>query len=196
MAIIIDEPQAPGIPVVKRQALGETIVGAIVDQKSRDIKKLVDGVLQSVLKPNGKARQEMVLTAVAMPGTTMTAGIGDTTAPVTPGDMVRIILRGKSFADWLDAKKGLGRGVQVGDVVSQTTDHGQAYDANGSIEGPKLTTKAQIDAVPRAKTLGIYGPITLRPPATSEAEWVVKAEAAWHQLKKAAEPIGIEEDPF
>jgi hypothetical protein len=158
--------------------------------------KTVDGVLKPILKANGKARQEMVLTLVAMPGTTMAAGIGDVTKPTEPGDLVRVILRGKSFADWLDAKKGLGRGVQVGDVVSQTTDHGQAYDASGNVEGPKLTTKAQIDAVPRAKTLGIYGPITVRPAAPGEAEWVVKAEAAYHQLRQAPQPIGIEEDPF
>jgi len=174
MPITLDEPRGPGTPVVKRTALGQTLVGALVKTQQRDVLK--DS--QPVLKDNGKARQELVVTLLVMPGTTAPAGIGDTVASPDAGDTVRLILRGKSFADWLEAKRGLGRGLQVGDVVEQTTDHGQVYSASGTVEGPKLTTQAQVDAVPRSKSLGIYGPLSIRPATPGAALWVTAAEAA------------------
>lgn len=188
MPIQIEEPRVPGHPVVKRQAIGETFVGALVAQEQRPVQKVKDGVATPVLKPDGKPRQEQVLTLVAMPGTTAQAGIGDTTNIPNPGDLVRIILRGGGFADWLDAKKALGRPLNVGDIVEQNVTFAQVYDANGNAEGAKLTTQAQAAAVPRAKSLGFYGPITLRGPQAADMEWVAKAEAAYMAARQQSAP--------
>ena len=152
MPITIDEPRAPGHPVVKRQAIGECFIGALVRQEQRAVqKKADDGSMQPVLKADGKPRQELVLTLVAMPGTTSPAGLGDTTAVPNPGDVVRLILRGGGFAAWLDAKKSLGRGLQVGDVVTETTEFAQVYDAWSAPSGGKITDQAAVHAALRAR---------------------------------------------
>ena len=182
MPITLEEPRTPGLPVVKRTALGQTFVGAIVDKQQRPLMK--DN--QPVLRDDGKPRQELVVTLVAMPGTTAPAGIGETTGTPAPGDLVRLILRGGAYGDWIEATRQLGRGINVGDVVEQTTTHGQAYSATGAPSGPKLTTQAQIDAVPRSQALGIYGPITIRAAAPGEASWVTAAESAYHARKQQA----------
>ena len=192
MPITLDDPRAPGEPVVKRTAIGETFVGAIVAKRQRDVKK--DGAV--VLKENGKPRQELVVHLVTMPGTTAPAGIGEHTDVPAPGDVVRLILRGGGFGDWIEATKGLGRGIQVGDVVEQTTTHGQVYDAAGNVSGPKLTKQDQIDAAIRArKTVGVYGSLTVRGPEVADAEWVTKAEAAYHARQQAT-AIALDDGDF
>ena len=70
--ITLDEPQGPRVPVMKRQRIGDTVTGAVVRTVQRDVLK--DG--QPALKDNGKPRQELVVTIVVLPGTTMPAGIG------------------------------------------------------------------------------------------------------------------------
>lgn len=170
-----DGARGPGLPVVKRTAIGQTFVGALVAVEQRDVLK--EG--QRVVKDNGKARQELVLTVMAMPGTTAPAGIGDTTAVPNPGDLVRVILRGAAFGQWIEARKTHGQ-LETGDVVTQTTEYGQAYNAEGQPSGPKLTTQAECDAVPRSKSLGIYGSLTLRKPQPAEATWAQQADAAYH----------------
>lgn len=177
MPITLDEPQGPRIPVMKRQRIGDTVTGAVVRTVQRDVLK--DG--QPALKDNGKPRQELVVTIVVLPGTTMPAGIGqDTPAAVpAPGDVTRMILRGASFGQWIEAKNGLGGQLQVGDIVTQTLDHAQVYNAQGAPAGGKLTTQAEVDAVPRGQSVGVYGPLTLRRAAPAEAQWVQMAEAEY-----------------
>lgn len=181
-----DGAGAAGYPVVKRQRIGETFVGAVVRTEQRPVLK--DG--EQVLKPNGKPRMELVVTALAMPGTTAPAGIRDNTAVPAPGDRVRLILRGGAFGQWIEAGDALG-GLQVGDVVTQVTEWAQAYDANGGPKGPKMTTQAEIDALPRSTTVGIYGPLTLRRAAPGEESWVTAAEAAY---RDTAERIALDDD--
>lgn len=175
--ITLDEPQGPRVPVMKRQRIGDTVTGAVVRTVQRDVLK--DG--QPALKDNGKPRQELVVTIVVLPGTTMPAGIGqDTPAAVpAPGDVTRMILRGASFGQWIEAKNGLGGQLQVGDIVTQTLDHAQVYNAQGAPAGGKLTTQAEVDAVPRGQSVGVYGPLTLRRAAPAEAQWVQMAEAEY-----------------
>ena len=182
MPITLDDgAKAAGHPVVKATALGQTFTGAVVRTIQRDVLK--DSA--PVLKANGKPRQKLVVTLVAMPGTTAPVGLGDDIHPAASGEVVRLILRGGAFAQWLDAKKALGRGLQVGDVVTRTTTYGQVYGSTGAPEGPKLATQAQIDAVPRAKSLGIYGDLSIRPATPAEAQWVAAAEAAHMEQRPA-----------
>lgn len=194
MPITLDEPRAPGAPVVKRQRIGERFVGALVTTQQRDVLK--DG--KPALKDDGKPRQELVLTLVAMPGTTCTAAIGDKAAVPNPGEVVRLILRGGGFGDWIEARKSHGE-LQVGDVVEQTIDHAQAYDAQGKPSGQKLTTQEQANAVPRSQSLGFYGPLALRRAAGDEMQWVTEAEQAYHaqRARISAEPANdIDQEPF
>lgn len=179
MPIELDDngPAGPRIPVLRRQRLGDTFVGALVkNPEQRDVLK--DG--QPQLKDNGKPRQELVITMVAMPGTTMAAGIGqDPPAVAAPGTVVRTILRGGGFSAYIDAKGALGGRHQVGDVVTLTTTHGQAYDANGKPTGGQLTTQEQCDQVPRQQALGLYGDLTIRRATAADAQWVQMAEAEY-----------------
>jgi hypothetical protein len=187
MPITLDDPNTGGTrsPILKRRAIGETFTGALVKTpEQRDILK--DG--QPVLKDNGKPRQELVITLVALPGATMAAGIGDT-PPAVPaaGDVVRTILKGLAFSQYIEAKNSLGGSHQVGDIFTLTTTHGQAYDANGRPSGGQLNTQAECDAVPRQQTLGMYGDITVRRATAAEAQWVQMAEAEY--LAQTATPL-------
>ena len=175
MPITLDQPTGPRVPVMKRQRIGDTVTGAVVRTEQRDVLK--DG--EPVLKPNGKPRQELVVTIVVMPGTTMPAGIGSDPATVPQaGEVCRMILRGKSFGDWIEAKNALGP-LNVGDVVSQTTDHAITYTASGQAAAT-LRTQAELDSVPRGQSVGVYGPLTLRRSRPDEAQWVNQAEAEHH----------------
>lgn len=173
MPITLDEPTGPRIPVMKRQRIGEHVTAAVVRTQQRDVLK--DG--QPQMKDNGKPRQELVVTLIVMPGTTMTAGIGQDTPPATPapGTVARMILRGASFGQWIEAKNTLGQ-LQVGDIVTQTLDHAQVYNAQGTATGAKITTQPELDAVPRGQSVGVYGAITLRRATPDEHSWVQLAE--------------------
>ena len=165
-------------PVVKRQAIGDHFVGAIYWFEQRDALKKdeASGEMRPVLKPNGKPRQELVVSCITMAGTTAQAGIGDDVGVPAPGDEVRLILKGASFGDWIEQLKALKGGVNVGDVVSFTVDHAQAYDANGVVKGNKITTQAEADKIPRATAVGFYGPLTVT--RATDARIVALAEAA------------------
>lgn len=190
MPIQLEEERKPGLPVVKRTAIGQKFNGAVlrVDQRDRLKKDDTTGAMQPIVKANGKARQELVVTCLTLPGTTAPAGLGDNESVPEPETLVRLILKGKAFGDWIEQKAKLGRGIQVGDIVTQVTDRAQVYDAQGNPAGGELTDQAAVTAVPRGKSVGIYGPITLREPK-SGSEWVGKAEAAYRTL---AEPIPAE----
>lgn len=193
MPIALEEERTPGLPVVKRTALGQKFNGAVIRVQQRDRLKKDDATQQMVpvLKPSGKARQELVITCLVLPGTTAPVGLGDDEHVPDAEEIVRLILKGKSFADWIQVKNDLGRPVQVGDVVTQTTESAQAYDANGNASGAEITEQSAINSLPRGKSVGIYGPITLRAPKNG-SEWVAKAEAAYHSLH---EPITAEAEP-
>jgi hypothetical protein len=185
--IIADESRPAGYPVVKRTALGQQFNGAILKSESRDrLKRGDDGSMKPIIKPNGKHAQEMVVTCMTLPGTTAPAGLGEDESVPQPGDIVRLILKGKSFGDWIDAKKTLPDGsVAVGDVVTQTTTSAQVYDAQGNASGPETTDQSVVDqARIKGRSVGIYGPLTLRVPS-GDSEWTNKAISAYRTLNSA-----------
>jgi hypothetical protein len=176
MAIQLDDGARTSTPVVKRTKIGEAFLGAIVKTEQRDVKNNGDTVMN---ERTGKPRQELVVTCVALPGTTAPAGIKDTTAVPEAGEIVRLILRGGAFGQWIEARNAhRGGKLQVGDVVKQVVDHAQAYDAAGSKRGAAMTDQAAVDALPRGVTIGFYGPLTLHEP--KDQTWVAKAEEAYH----------------
>lgn len=185
--ITIEEPRAAGYPVVKRTALGQTFVGAVLKSETRDrLKRADDGTMAPIIKPNGKHAQEMVVTCLTLPGTDAPAGLGDDESVPDEGAIVRLILKGKSFGDWIDAKKSLPDGaVAVGDVVTQTTNVAQVYDAQGNASGAETTDQIQVDSArARGRSVGIYGPLTLRLPKDG-SEWTAKAITAYRGLSSA-----------
>ena len=79
MPITLNEPTVgERIPVLKRRALGQSFTGALILTDQRDSQKKNDltGAMEPVLKPNGKARQELIVRLVTITST-MPAGIGD-----------------------------------------------------------------------------------------------------------------------
>jgi hypothetical protein len=194
MPITLEQERKPSFPVVKRTALNQKFYGAVilVEQRDRLKKDEITGQMVPVTKGGGKARQELVVTCLTLPGTTASVGIGENEYVPEQGALVRLILKGKAFADWIAAKNDLpeGRPVQVGDIVTQITNVAQAYDAQGNPSGPEITDQATLNGLPRGKSVGVYGPITLRPPKEN-SEWIVKAEAAYHSLREpiVAEPL-------
>jgi hypothetical protein len=188
MPITLGQPAGTATPVVKRTAIGQTFIGALVNKEQRGILK--DD--KPVLNTRGKPSQELVLTLIALPGTTAPAGIGDSVGVPEPGDIVRMIIRGLSFKQWIDIHRDMPE--QVGDIVTQITDSAQVYDANGKAEGRQLTTQAEVENVPRTKTLGIYGTITAERPDARHADWVTKAESEYLAMK--ATPLTTDDEDF
>jgi len=192
----IDLPEnegGPRTPVLKRTAIGQRFVGALVDSHQRDILK--DG--KPVLKENGKARQELVISLVAIEST-MPAGLGEDVDVPEPGAVVRAILKGKSFGDWIEATGSLKPKRRVGDVYTLTTESAIVYDEGGK-PTKTLTTQAEVDAVPRGRTVGIYGPLTVRRATAEEDRWTELAQAEY----RAATAINLDgadngapDDPF
>jgi hypothetical protein len=191
--IVLEEPRTGGYPVVKRTELGQTFRGAVIKSESRDrLKRGDDGQMYPIVKPNGKHAQEMVVTCLALPGTTAPAGIGEEESVPEPGDIVRLILKGKAFGDWIESKRGLPNGtVAVGDVVSQTTTSAQVYDAQGNASGPEIVNQeAVVQAKMRGRSVGIYGPLTLCIP-DDDSEWTDRAVAAYRSLKEDRPPAEV-----
>ena len=198
MPIQLEEERQPGLPVVKRTALGQKFFGAVVKVDQRDRRKLDDnGNLVTMVKDNGKARQELVVTTMVLPGTTAPVGLGDDEHVPEPEELVRFILKGQSFADWIQLKKDLDRPIQVGDIMTHVTDTAQMYDANGKPTGKEITTQEELLAVPRGRSVGVYGTLGLRAPKDG-SEWTEKAEKAYYSLKESipAEDSGHDEGDF
>lgn len=190
MTITLEEAGTTRTPVLRRKRIGEEFVGALVRTTQRDVLKRDDatGTDRPVLKANGKPRQELVVTLVTI-SSTMAAGLGEEVAVPEPGDIVRCILKGGGFGQWIEAN-GLLKPRQVGDIVTLTSEWGQAYDAHGAPTGDKLTTQAQLDAVPRERSLGVYGSVAIRRATPAETEWVAAAEMAYHD----AQPVVVLDD--
>lgn len=190
MTITLEEAGTTRTPVLRRKRIGEEFVGALVRTTQRDVLKRDDatGTDRPVLKANGKPRQELVVTLVTI-SSTMAAGLGEEVAVPEPGDVVRSILKGGGFGQWIEAN-GLLKPRQVGDIVTLTSEWGQAYDAHGAPTGDKLTTQAQLDAVPRERSLGVYGSVAIRRATPAETEWVTAAETAYHD----AQPVVVLDD--
>jgi hypothetical protein len=190
MAIQLEPERKAGLPVVKRTALGQKFFGAVIkiDQRDRLKRDETTNQMVPILKAGGNPKQELVITCLVLPSTTAPVGLGDDEHVPAPEEVVRLILKGKAFADWIQAKNELGRPVQVGDIVSQKTERAQVYDAQGQASGAEITDQATLTNVPRGKSVGIYGSIELREPKVG-SEWVTKAEAVYHSLH---EPISAE----
>lgn len=182
-----DQNTSTSSPVIKAQKIGEVARVALVRWEQRAMLK--DGA--EVINPRtGKPRNELIVHGIALPGFTALVGKGDQQDVPEPGAPCRFILRGKGFGQWIDARKAHRNGkLCVGDVVSRTIDHAQAYDASGAPKGGRITSQAEADKLPRSTTIGFYGELQLEQP--SDEAWVGKAEAAytaWQETQRTQLP--------
>lgn len=202
--IDLDTPNtSERLHVLRRKVIGEKFIGmAVVPTESRPRLKRDNGVDVPLLHPSGKPRMELVVKLMALPGCTMHAGLGDESAVPTPGTIVRAILKGKSYGDWIDALKvhrDLGNSFVVGDVIEMATTHAQVYDAHGTPMGAEITTQEQALAVPRERTLGFYGTLVIRRPGPAEQSYETQAEAKYRELTAISLPslpVPADDDGF
>lgn len=199
MAIQIEESSRASYPVIRNQRIGESCQLAVIRFEQRDRLRKDPVTSQMVKIPNGfdrdnrpKFKQELVIHGLVMPGGNMHAGISGTVAVPAPGDRVRVILKAKGFGDWIEARKThRGGRFNVGDVISMSTTHAQAYDQNGAPKGQKIESQAVADALPRGVSVGFYGPISLA--EGSDIKWIEAAEAAYHADQQAQrQPVQLD----
>ena len=176
-------------PVIKHQEIGQHCSLAVIKFQQRDCLRRDQTSNQLVKIPNGKYdaqnnpkyKQELVIHAIYVDGT-MSAGIGDQSSVPAAGERVRLILKSRSFGDWIEAKKNhRGGKFNVGDVLNVATTHAQQYDQNGSPKGEKIETQEQANKVPRNVTIGFYGSLELVKAEDHpfSAQFVPQAEAAY-----------------
>jgi hypothetical protein len=191
MAIEInDSGNYVSYPIIRRQRIGESCKLAVIRWEQRDQLKDDPIARQKVKIPNGldrldrqKFKQELVIHCIFISGD-MVASIGDKSGVPTPSDRVRLILKGKSFGDWIDArKKHRNNKFNVGDLLLIDTTHAQAWNQDASPKGPKILVQADADAVPRGTSIGFYGTLDLAP--GQEATWIDAAEAAYRNDESA-----------
>lgn len=188
MPITLDEPGAARHPVLKARTIGDRFTGCVVKFENRD-RQDKDG--NPVRKSDGKISQELVVTLRTTASTMGVGKVEDLTIP-QQGDIVRLILKGAAFGEWIEAKNALGRGVQVGDVLDYTLTHAVSYDHNGKKIG-ETTDQAVVDNKRMAGgTVGVYGTLNLRAATSAEQPLVDAAEAAYYELQSApAQSQGI-----
>ena len=184
MAITLEDTARTGYPVLRHQLIGEMAQLALIRWEQRD-RLMLDHDNQYVRIRNGtgrdgqpKFKQELVVHAIAMPGTTMEVKQGEEFICPAPGDRVRLILKGKAFGNWIEARKTHRNGtLQVGDLIITGTDLAQAYDQTGKPKGQPITNQQEALNIPRGTTVGFYGPLELAEP--TEPQWVEAAEQAY-----------------
>lgn len=184
MAIQLSDPKPPALPVLRHQMIGEIAQLAIVKYEQRfkmkqnqngDYEKIPNGT-----QPNGepKYKQELVVTGIVMPGTTMEISEGDKFRTPAPGEKVRYFISGLTFKKWIDAKKAhRGGNLNVGDILITGTDEAQPYNAAGKPHGQAIRDRDAALKLPPKQTVGYYGPIELAEP--TDPQWVTAAEEAY-----------------
>lgn len=185
MAIELTDNTRTIYPVLRNQRIGELAQLAIIRTEQRDRLMKDQATGQLVRISNGmtrdgqpKFKQELVIHAVTLPGTTMQVKQGDDFHTPAPGDRVRVILKGMAFRKFIEARKAhRGGKLNVGDLLVTGTDQAQAYDQTGKPKGEPIRTQADADRIPRGVTVGFYGPIELA--EASDPAWIAKAEEAF-----------------
>jgi len=196
MPIADPTPTTAGAPVLSHRAIGQKFRGVtcLMPQQRDRLKYNPETQTSSpMLKPDGRPKQELVVTMMTIESTMPVGKIDEQRKPDV-GEVVRVILKGKAFGDWIDASKELGQKPGVGYIVEMATTVAQAYDETGHPQGGELTTQAEADAVPRGRSLGYYGPLKVRvPEGADEVAWDTKACAFYNDANRPTVP---DADPF
>ena len=134
MAIELQDNARASFPVLRHQRIGELAQLAIIKTEQRDrlarnpatqqLEKIASGT-----RADGsiKYKQELVVHAIALPGTTMQFKVGDEFVTPNAGDRLRLILKGLAYGRFIEARKAhRGGKLNVGDVLITGTDQAQA----------------------------------------------------------------------
>lgn len=190
MPIPLNEPGgSAGYPVLKRQAIGESFIGALVHLDQRQTQR--DG--QPQFKPDGKPRYELVVTLMTLQSN-MVAGSGDAQSVPQPGDLVRMIMKGGGYGDWIEAKNdfvGKHRPIEVGDFVQVTTTHAIRYESMGqhralgeihSQDELNAYYQAMVGPQARQESLGFRGGLSITVPPPEHAQTVAQCEEHYTRI--------------
>lgn len=187
----IETPGPAGVPIVKFRAIGQTLIGALVDAETRQQVKWKDG------QPDGPAfkedgvtpKKERILYILIQPGTTAmrtSTFDPDEYEPLEVGTLARVILKGFKWGQYIDARKetpGL-KGEKTGDIISMTYTHGSYTNKNNvRIE---LHSEADINAVPRDFVIGKDMALTIARPGDDQTAVIDACNAARAERKAQA----------
>lgn len=206
MPIALGGERKARTPVVQRTRIGDELKAVVVFTEPREQRDKDGNVKQ---KADGKPARELVVDVLILPGTTQVGRLGGNDYTLEPGDAARVILKGGAWSQWIDAERALDGGLNVGDLLWMNTTYGETYDINGRQTG-RLDDQAAIEAHlakgRRADSLGLRGELKLFRAEAKHAEWVAKAEQAYHERNRPAPiplggsgpsaPVYEDENPF
>lgn len=196
MAIELEGQRTQGAPVLKRSEIGEVFTGGIIKFEQRDDLKFnpETGENERQIKPNGKAKQEMVVTLRTIEST-MGASIGDVSTTPAEGDTVRLILSKGAFGSWIDAVDAFrgkaGRGLNVGDVLSMNTTHAEVYSRTppykqqGEVKTAEEVAAFRDGGGADKSTLGWRGLLVINAPTVAQLAVVDECEREYMALRDA-----------
>ena len=188
MAVELDTPRAPQIPVAGTRDLGQVVVGMVCDKW---IRERHDGDGNPIMNKRGAVAKEEVIVILIMDGTTGTikvgSGIDAEESVPQPGDVSRLIFKGMDYGRLIDARRdGVGGGTQVGDVIRVEAKSATIWKGKGEIERQGVTDPAVIAKAVAAKlSVGMDREVRYRRAKPDEAELVTKAERVYHDRKAA-----------
>lgn len=212
MPIELDKPQGGGAPVIKRKVIGEEFVGGLIRFDNRDQQddngNPIPKLDYKTGQPTGKNKQELVVHLLTL-NSTMQAGLGQENMVPERGQVVRLILKGGGYGQWIDSLKAfyadnpdLGRGFSVGDLVGLGTDEAIRYRSMGDhAELGKMTAQAEVndyfagrDPQDRSESVGFRGPLGMQP--ATDAAFTVECEQAYYELEKQGIQLDEPAGPF
>lgn len=209
MAIELDKQRTPGAPVLKRSRIGEQFNGGLIRFDQRN---MLDDDGKPIPKGDtGKYRQELVVHLMTLEST-MSAGLGGELNVPARGEIVRIILKGGGFSQWIDAKnafdndnRDLGRGLSVGDIITIDSTHAIRYKSTGDhADLGTFKDQAEVDDYlqnnaayrSRAESLGWRGNLVMQPAPPEAAGFVVECETAYHEIERQGIQLEEPAGPF
>lgn len=169
MPIKLDEERTV-YPANKFNQIGDHITVAVI--RTETLPLIPYGSTEPLKGKDGKPRTQNRVTGLVIDSTCTIKG-GDSPRPAVPGEIVSLYIKGLSRWVFVEAKKALDGGLQVGDVLRWTYTGDKPGQAAGTIK--KVYT------------------IEIKHPSEKNAERTKRCEDLWHEMT-AAPPSPYEGD--
>lgn len=181
MPISLDGDGTGGAPVLTRTNIGERAVVAICHHEMRQ--RLDMDTREPMTKRDGSPVRELVVTALYVEGD-MPSRLGGVDTQPAPGEEVRLILHGGAWSQWIDATKTLrdtaGRGLQVGDLVTMDTTHGDIYRYPNHIGTAETMAEVEAARAARGQQVGMRGTVSIT--AGTDASLIAQCEQVYQRI--------------
>lgn len=193
MAIELDAPRTPQIPVADTREVGHVVIGMICDKWVRE---RFDKDGDPIKNKRGSTAKEEVLVILTMPGTTGTIKFGsgldvEERAPES-GELSRVIVSGVTYKALIDARRECGGQTQVGDVIRIEAKSATIWKGRGDMLAQGVTDADKIaKAITQKLTVGMDREVRYRRAKPEEASLVAQAERIFHE-RKAARAITLD----